>query len=548
MAARALQTPEEGQAAAPESASAVQAGPLLSPSGLLMLQRTAGNAAVRALLQRAPAAPAPPAEPKEAAGITTLRKLLSDDDAHGAIAHMGRMSPNEAAWALGMGDLRSLAVKVFDDEQMAHAMYALKGGSLVQKLNWMSVEGSSLKLVRPLLDKSASTDAERIDVYQHNYLRSFFTKLCDDDEMEEVVKQLGGTLEAQLNWMFVEGTSVKAVRRRIADHKPELRPAIYKYDYLRDRFTSLLDNDEMASMVDLIGGTLNQKLKWMAAEGASFDAVAARIRVASDDDLKTVDADARKAMKSDFSAKNWRRVEPMLDRGLLHTEEIDTDRKEPHWEKKDYTDPTSKWYVETYTVESKYQLEFSRTELRVRVRIKFTGITPTAAHLKIWRDGIEAVWKDKFHLENADGKKLAIVFDPVFNSSNPHHTIKLLPPIKDKVTGLLVKGRADAGNWYAGPNANSVAPEDTTNGLSAAHEFGHLVGLTDEYQLAKADYERIVGPAPAAVEPPGGFTSHTIMGDKTGGVEARHLTEFANWLNAHRRPGEKAYRVVAGPP
>ena len=37
------------------------------------------------------------------------------------------------------------------------------------------------------------------------------------------------------------------------------------------------------------------------------------------------------------------------------------------------------------------------------------------------------------------------------------------------------------------------------------------------------------------------------MGDKTGGVEERHLRAFANWLNDRRRP-EKEYRIVAGPP
>ena len=515
----------------------------LSPRGLIALQRTAGNAAVGALLQRAPAAAPPKAD-----AIAGLRTLLRDGDAHGAIAYMGRMEPGDAGNALATGDLRGLAVKAFDDEEMAHAMYALKGGTLHQKLNWMAAEGSSWKLVRPLLVDPGVPDWQKTELYQQNYLRSFFSKICGDDEMEEAVGLLGGTLEAQLNWMFVEGTSVAAVKRRIGAHKPAGRIALYRHDYMRDFFADLVGDDGMAELVDLLGGSLDDRLRWMAYEDTNYAAVADRIRKASDTDYKTVTPDTRWRLQQDLSAKEWSRVEAMLDRGVLDAHEVDTSRKEPHWEKKDYTDPTSKWYVETYDVESKYQLERTRTELRVRVRIKFTGITPTAAHLKLWRDGIDAVWKDAFHVENADGKKLPIVFDPVFNAGNPHHTIKLVPPVEDKVTGHLVKGRADAGKWYAGPNANSVPPEDTTNGLSAAHEFGHLVGLTDEYQLAKADYERIVGPAPAAVEPPGGFTSHTIMGDKTGGAELRHMTEFVNWLNGRLLPGEKPYRAVAGPP
>jgi hypothetical protein len=479
-------TPAADQERRPAEAAPVSLAPEparldLSPRGLIALQRTAGNAAVGALLQRAPAAAPPKAD-----AIAALRKLLQDGDAHGAIAHMGRMEPADAGKALGMGDLRSLAVKAFDDEEMAHAMYAMKGGTLHQKLNWMVTEGSSWKLVRPLLVDPSVPVGQKTELYKH--------------------------------------------------------------DYLRDFFADLLGDDGMAQLVDLLGGTLNDRLRWMAYEDTNYAAVADRIRLASDTDYKTVTADTRWRLQQDLSGKEWSRVQAMLDRGVLNAEEVDTSRKEPHWEKKDYTDPTSKWYVETYDVESKYQLERTRTELRVRVRIKFTGITPTAAHLKLWRDGIDAVWKDAFHVKNADGKKLPIVFDPVFNAGNPHHTIKLVPPVEDKLTGHLVKGRADAGKWYAGPNANSVTPEDTTNGLSAAHEFGHLIGLTDEYQLAKADYERIVGPAPAAVEPPGGFTSHTIMGDKTGGAELRHMTEFVNWLNAHLLPGEKPYRAVAGPP
>jgi hypothetical protein len=547
MAERAQTTEQESAPATTTEVAAGSHGPATarldrSPRGLLALQRTAGNAAVGAFLQRAPAAAPPKADP-----IATLRKLLQDGDAHGAIAHMGRMEAADAGTALAKGDLRSLAVKAFDDEEMAHAMYALRGGTLHQKLKWMAVEGSSWKLVRPLLVDPAVPDGQKTELYGHNYLRSFFSKICDDDEMEEAVGLLGGSLEAQLNWMFVEGTSVAAVRRRISAHKPELRAAIYRYDYLRDFFSELVGDAGMAQMVDLIGGKLDDRLRWMAYEDTSYQAVADRIRLASDTDYKSVTADTRRALREDMSAKEWLRVEAMLDRGVLNAEEVDSSRKEPHWEKKDYTDPASKWYVETYDVESKYQLERTRTELRVRVRIEFTGLKPSAAHLKLWRDGINAVWKGAFHVENADGKKLPIVFDPVFGASNPHHKIELLPPVLDKASGKLVKGRADAGHWYAGPNANSVAPEDTTNGLSAAHEFGHLVGLTDEYQLAKADYERIVGPAPAAVEPPGGFTSHTIMGDKTGGAEVRHMSAFVAWLNAHRLPGEKPFWAAAGP-
>jgi hypothetical protein len=303
----------------------------------------------------------------------------------------------------------------------------------------------------------------------------------------------------------------------------------------------------MASMVDALGGSLDDKLRWMAYEDTSYEAVAAKIRSASDTDYKTVSAATRAAVQDDLSGKNWARVEAMLDRGVLWAETIDTSREESHWEKKDYTDPASPWYMETFGVESNYDIERTRAELRIRVRIKFTGITPTAAHKAIWRGGILAMWNGKFRAENADGKKLPIVFDPIFDAASPHHTIELLPPVT-RDDGTVGVGRADAAHWYAGPAASAT---DTTNGNVAAHEFGHLIGLADEYQLKRADYIRLVGSAPpTAGDPEGGHTSTTIMGDSNSGTATAaviHMRAFVDWLNRHRYRDEKPYQAKAVP-
>jgi hypothetical protein len=518
------------------------ARPALTRGGLIALQRTAGNAAVGALLQRAPTAAPPAADP-----IATLRALLRDGDESGAIAHMGRLEPDVAARALGMTDLRTLAVSAFDDEEMAHAMYALRGGSLVQKLNWMSAEGSSWSLIKPLLTDPRLPDTEKRAVYTHHYLYKLFESACDDDEMEQAVGLLGGPLLAQLRWMFHEGTSEAAVRRRISARPPAERVELYRHDDMRNWFSDLLGDAGMASMVDALGGSLDDKLRWMAYEDTSYEAVAAKIRSASDTDYKTVSAATRAAVQDDLSGKNWARVEAMLDRGVLWAETIDTSREESHWEKKDYTDPASPWYMETFGVESNYDIERTRAELRIRVRIKFTGITPTAAHKAIWRGGILAMWNGKFRAENADGKKLPIVFDPIFDAASPHHTIELLPPVT-RDDGTVGVGRADAAHWYAGPAASAT---DTTNGNVAAHEFGHLIGLADEYQLKRADYIRLVGSAPpTAGDPEGGHTSTTIMGDSNSGTATAaviHMRAFVDWLNRHRYRDEKPYQAKAVP-
>jgi hypothetical protein len=58
-------------------------------------------------------------------------------------------------------------------------------------------------------------------------------------------------------------------------------------------------------------------------------------------------------------------------------------------------------------------------------------------------------------------------------------------------------GRANAGRWFAG---------DTDAASTIPHEFGHLVGLQDEYQLHPGDFVRATGrepPVGGTAAPPG---------------------------------------------
>ena len=277
----------------------------------------------------------------------------------------------------------------------------------------------------------------------------FFIEVCDDDEMEEVVKLLGGTLEAQLNWMFIEGTSVKAVRRRIADHKPALRPASTSYDYLRDYFTTCVDNDEMAPMVDLIGGTLNERLKWMALGGHELR----RRRGPDPRGLRHRPQDgrrrrARAPCSRDLSAKSCAQGRgDARPRRARHAQEVDSARARSRTGRR-RTTPTRRPSGTSRPTRSSPSTSSSAPAPSCGSACGSSSpASPRrAAHLKLWRDGIDAVWKGKFHLENADGKKLPIVFDPVFDARDPHHTIKLLPPVADEGTGQDVKGRENAGS------------------------------------------------------------------------------------------------------
>lgn len=238
------------------------------PARVLALQRAGGNAAVTAMIMRQ----GPTAPPAAGNPIEELRALLDDDDETGAIAKMGQLSSTDAATVLGDGRMRSLAVDCFDNEEMARGVRRLQGGTLEQKLRWMFAEGTDWSLVRPLLADTNVPADQKTALYAHNDLRSEFTGICDDDEMATAVSLMGGTLEQRLNWMFVEGTSWRAVQRLISDPgvPAEEKSFLLTRDYLRTRFVEVCNDMEMYVAVGHLGGTLEQRLRWMFAEGSNW--------------------------------------------------------------------------------------------------------------------------------------------------------------------------------------------------------------------------------------------------------------------------------------
>jgi hypothetical protein len=447
--------------------------PAAAPS-IIDLQRSAGNAAVSAMLAREPTATATETPTDK------LRRLLKDKDEKGAIAQFGVLSATEAGNVLADQSMRNLAVKAFNDDEMARAMRAIVPGvRLAQKLNWMWAEDTNWKAVKALISDPTVPPGEKTELYDMGWPRDLFVDVCGDDQMAEAVLILGGRLDQKLRWMIAEGTNAQLVYR----------------------------------------------LAWATPDT---------------DLLRTgLPRDIAVGLRKELSGKEYQRAEQMLTRGLLNWDEIDSSRTEKHYELKDASDPTKGWELVDFKVKSKYEINYNRTELRVKVRVKFTGEKPTAAHIAIWENGIAAKWNNAFHVEN--GRRIPIVFEPLWVPTGAHHEIKLhKPPVV----------REDAANWYAGPNANPGpgTAQDTTDANTAAHEFGHLIGLADEYNLTAADYQKLTGSAPpAGPMPAGGYDTTSVMAVITGPVEGRHMRPFVDWLNKNKLPRERPYRVVAGP-
>jgi hypothetical protein len=146
---------------------------------------------------------------------------------------------------------------------------------------------------------------------------------------------------------------------------------------------------------------------------------------------------------------------------------------------------------------------------------------------------IETAWDNIYSLRNAI-HTLPIRVNCNFTEGSPHHTVNVRSDTNPSWPAY------NQGNWYyAATNYSAYAP---------IHEFGHMLGNPDEYNLSDADYQSAVGSDPntdgqAVKETDAAgkerFTNPSVMGSNagaTGGtVEKRHLNYFTNWINSHRR-------------
>jgi hypothetical protein len=103
------------------------------------------------------------------------------------------------------------------------------------------------------------------------------------------------------------------------------------------------------------------------------------------------------------------------------------------------------------------------SEIVIRVRLNpDAGITATTMQnlQTIWHNGIVNTWSNRWGIGHAGEITCPLTFDVQWVTSNEHHNVRVRP----------------------GPDATVMDTWDTTdNGGTAAHEYGHMHGLVDEY-------------------------------------------------------------------
>ncbi|WP_437996488.1 DUF4157 domain-containing protein [Sorangium sp. So ce185] len=221
--------------------------------------------------------------------VAAVGKALDDDEVDDAHELMTRLDAAQATQVLEQ--FQKKATGAFNNSEMGKAARILveRGGRLDLSLEWMFDEGTSWTMLRAVV--AACTNEVHKTMVRTDHFRDLFVGEIGNDEMAELVDLLGGDTALKLRWMFEEGTSFEKVKAKIAAASPADRAALQSAAW-RDRFVSLLGNTEMAELVKMLPFDLTSKLLWMKAEGTSWDLMKDVITsVPAPDRVKVVESD-----------------------------------------------------------------------------------------------------------------------------------------------------------------------------------------------------------------------------------------------------------------
>lgn len=111
-----------------------------------------------------------------------------------------------------------------------------------------------------------------------------------------------------------------------------------------------------------------------------------------------------------------------------------------------------------------WQQFWSHIVVRIRL-VPNPTITAAAltAQMAVWKSSIETTWSNRFSCVRPKERACPVTFEVQWVTSGEHHTVNVAPGA----------GNENKGNWFI-----------STLGATAAHEFGHMLGLHDEYASA----------------------------------------------------------------
>lgn len=147
---------------------------------------------------------------------------------------------------------------------------------------------------------------------------------------------------------------------------------------------------------------------------------------------------------------------------------------------------------------------FEQTWTHIRIRIILdpdAGITAATINAlrTTWQNGIVNTWSDRWGCGHPGELTCPLTFEVLWVTTNQHHTVRV----------------------RQGPAGTNMTTWDTTDsGQVAAHEYGHMHGLIDEYVDGRCPDRSPVN-------------TGTVMDNNSNTVPSRLMTHFGDNLNSN---------------
>jgi hypothetical protein len=137
-----------------------------------------------------------------------------------------------------------------------------------------------------------------------------------------------------------------------------------------------------------------------------------------------------------------------------------------------------------------------RIKLRPRYDVSHDDLSERAV---VWRRGIEQFWNNKGVLAHGGEFNCRFRFDVEWVTDNEHHKVNIRPG----------SGETDMTHWYMADGEGV-----------AAHEFGHMIGLVDEYVDEDCEDRHPTN-------------TDNVMDDNRENIPPRLLQHLARFLGEH---------------
>ena len=451
---------------------------------------------------------------------------------------------------------------------------------LPTQLTWIKGEASplfslNLDKLKPILPPATPVPRADLDIVGGDAWRSFWVDVCTNDTMNELVDILfPANLGRKLEWMDVEGTTLPKILGKVSAADAASRLTVFGNAYVQRMMIPLLDDTAWISFLLDLGGNWSLWRGWMTAKGAKFKDLAtaavarnliteptalafaklviggpavrkvfAYLRSMPDATLAILKSDP---MAMDLISELYPSDKDALEKAL--NGETKTANANPAFTETLQTGPTTSPFTpQNFPLSPKFSISY-RDVLNVSVGIAVTAASGDARAARllpnaktIWSRNILGAWDNKFKLHNAD-REVPIRFKVSLDAGpNPvlAHSYRWVWP------------NLNAGNWIV-PD-NRLPHQKAAVSTAPIHEFGHIIGNQDEYDLSAAHYVAVTGKvattdpnAVAETDSAGNkrFTNTLSLMGSGSTVLATHFGQILATVNANLLPGEQPFTVV----